>query len=135
MSIERKFVGSVSEAGKLVMEPAVRRLWDDHVRGLSGCQVEWTLRKKRVGRTDRANRYYFGVVVPLIAEYCGYERDEMHEALAMKFLRIEDCPITGTPRRKHTPETNSKEFATYVDSCIRFAAELGVYVPQPGETW
>jgi hypothetical protein len=72
--------------------------------------------------------------VPLLAEYCGYDcHDDMHEALAFKFLRIEDCPITGSPRRKHTPETDSKEFATYVDSCIRLASEYGLWIPAPGE--
>ena len=53
----------------------------------------------------------------------------MHETLAMRFLRIEDCPITGAPRRKHTPKTDTKEFSEYVDHCIRLAAELGVVIP------
>jgi hypothetical protein len=121
----------VSDDAKLEMESQgdVKRV----LRGLIGEVVEVIIRKRRSKRSDRANRYYFGVVVKLMAEHCGYEPDEMHEALAFRFLRIEDDPITGSPRRKRTPKTNTAEFADYVDQCIRFAAELGVYVPQPGK--
>ena len=115
------------------MPPAVRGLMDRHLLSLCDKPVYVIIRQHRKQRTTRQGRYYFGVVVPLIAEYCGYEKQEMHELLAMRFLRIEDDPVTGSPRRKHTPETNTKEFAEFTESCIRFAAELGVYVPAPGE--
>jgi hypothetical protein len=71
--------------------------------------------------------------VPLIAEHCGYDKQEMHELLAMRFLRMADDPVTGSPRRRHTPETDTKDFSDYVDACIRLAAELGVYIPEAGE--
>ncbi|NDB18810.1 MAG: hypothetical protein EB027_06070, partial [Actinobacteria bacterium] len=66
-----------------------------------------------------------------IAAHCGYDKQEMHELLAMRYLRIEDDPVTGAPRRKSTPATDSEEFTEYVDHCIAFAAELGVVVPPP----
>lgn len=80
-------------------------------------------------RSSPANRYYRGVVVKLLADYLGYEQDEMHEVLGMRFLRIEDCPITGVPRRKRTSKLPSTEFAEYVDACIRLAAQLGLVIP------
>ncbi len=123
----------VTDSAKLewseVQKARLRQVLAKH----AGHEVDVVFKRHREKRSDRANRYYFGVVIPLIADYCGYERDEMHEALAMKFLRIEDDPITGTPRRQRTPKTDSKEFAEYVDRCRRFATELGVYVPDPGE--
>lgn len=122
--------GQVSESGEL--PESVRGLVAVHLSRLKGVQIEMTIRRARNKRSDRASRYYFGVVVSLLGEHCGYDRQEMHEALAMRFLRIADCPITGAPRRKHTPDTDSKEFSEYVDSCIRLASELGVYIPQPG---
>jgi hypothetical protein len=84
-------------------------------------------------RSSQQNRYYFGVVVKMIAEFCGYEPDEMHETLAMKFLRIEDDPILGTPRRQRTPKTNTAEFTEYIEQCRRLGAQLGLYIPDPGE--
>jgi hypothetical protein len=95
--------------------------------------VEIAIKKVRATRSSQANRYYFGVVVKLFAEHCGYDPEDMHEALAMRFLRIEDCPITGAPRRTRTPKCDSHDFAVYVDACIRLALEYGVVIPQPGE--
>ncbi len=128
------FHATVSEKGTLVMPPAVRGLMERHLGTLKGKSVVMTIKAETKTRTDRQSRYYFGVVVPLIAEHCGYEKDEMHDCLAMRFLRIEDDPITGSPRRKRTPATDTKEFAEYVDACIRLASELGVYIPDPGAT-
>lgn len=125
--------GTVTPDGRLEFQPAVRGLMRRHLSTLAGKAVEVTIRAEARKRTDRQSRYYFGVVVPLLAEFCGYDKQEMHELLAMRFLRIEDDPVTGSPRRKRTPQTNTKEFAEYVDTCIRLAAELGVYVPEPGE--
>lgn len=123
------FLAQVTPAGKLVFED--RAAFVRHVRALAGKPVDVVVKRHRAQRSQKANAYYFGVVVKLLAEHCGYEPDEMHEALAMRFLRIEDCQVTGSPRRKRTPDTDTKEFADYVDACIRFAAELGVLVPDP----
>ena len=124
------FRGRVLPGGLLVLDQA--KTYGQHLRALAGQYVEVTVRKQRSTRSSQANRYYFGVVVKLLAAHCGYDPDEMHEALAMKFLRIEDCPVTGAPRRRRTPQTNTAEFAEYVDACIRLAAELGVVIPEPG---
>ena len=127
--IDLVFTGKVLSGGLLVLDRP--QDYARHVRAHRGQFVEVILRKHRSKRSSQANRFYFGVVVKLLAEHCGYDAQEMHEALAMRFLRIEDCPITGAPRRKRTPETDSQEFAEYVDHCIRLAAELGVVIPDP----
>ena len=127
MNVPFLFYARVLDGGLLVMEKP--KDYARAVRSFAGKHVEIILRKRKTKRSNQANRYYFGVVVKLFAEHCGYEPDEMHEALAMRFLRIEDCPITGAPRRKRTPETDSTEFAEYVDRCIRLAAEHGCVIP------
>jgi hypothetical protein len=133
MALTPIFHGRITEQGELVLFDTERTQRRAHLRSLSGKDVEIVVRRKRQQRSSQANRYYFGVVVPLIAEHCGYEKDEMHELLAMKFLRTEDDPVTGSPRRKHTPETDTQEFGEYVDACIRLGAELGVVIPAPNE--
>jgi hypothetical protein len=124
---------TVSDTGKLEFSDVMLGVLARHCRSLVGQTVDVVIRRHREQRTDRQSRYYFGVVVPLIGEHCGYDKQEMHELLAMRFLREADDPITGSPRRKSTPKTNTKEFADYLDQCIRFASELGVYIPAPGE--
>jgi len=125
--------GVVNEAGKLELSEVARGVLTRQLQSLAGKPVDVTVRVHRHQRSRQANRFYFGVVVPLLAAYCGYEKDEMHELLAMRFLRIADDPVTGSPRRTHTPETDSKEFADYVDACMRFGAALGVYIPNANE--
>ncbi len=104
-----------------------------HVRSLAGQFVEVTIRKQRTQRSEKQSRYYFGVVIAVIADHLGYEKDELHELLAMRFLRLDDDPVTGSPRRKRTPKTDTAEFSEYVEQCVRFGAELGVVIPAPGE--
>ena len=123
------FPARVNERGQVIIRD--RASFDNYAKTLQGSELEVIIRKRKSQRSSQQNRYYFGCVVKLIGEYCGYDTDDMHEALAMKFLRIEDCPITGAPRRKRTPKTNTAEFANYVDQCIRFGAELGVVIPEP----
>ena len=123
------FRGRVLARGLLVLDRP--RDYAAHVRSLAGSFVELTLRKQRTKRSSQANRFYWGQVVTPLGEQLGYDRQEMHEVLAMHFLRIEDCPITGAPRRKRTPATDTAEFARYVDDCIRLAAEHGVVVEDP----
>lgn len=127
----RVHYAQVDDDGRLRLD--LPEVFKQDIRRFAGKPVEVTVKEKRNRRSDRANRYYFGVVVKLMAEHCGYEVDEMHEALAFRFLRLEDDPITGSPRRQRTPKTNTKEFADYVESCIRFGAELGVVIPGPNE--
>ena len=124
------FAARLDDHGKVIIRD--RLSFDNYAKTLQGSELEVIIRKRKSQRSSQQNRYYFGVVIKLIGEYCGYDTDDMHEALAMKFLRIEDCPITGAPRRKRTPKTNTAEFAAYVDQCIRFGAELGVVIPEPG---
>ena len=123
------FPARVLDGGLLVLDRP--RDYGRYLQILKGQFVEVIVRKRRTQRSGQANRYYWAAVVTPLAEHCGYERGEMHETLAMRFLRIEDCPFTGAPRRKRTPKCDSKEFSDYVDSCIRLAADLGVVVADP----
>lgn len=125
------FAGNVDGVGRLTLDslPNFRA----HLGRLKEKRVEVVVRPFRSQRSNEANRYYWGVVVPLIAEELGYEKQEAHDVLAMHLLRIEDCPVTGAPRRKRTPDCDTAAFASYVDSCIRLAAEHGIRVPAANE--
>lgn len=119
----------VDDAGHLAMDD--RRAFRQAVDALRGQEVEVTIQRRRYARSLKANAFYHAAVVQPLADHLGYEHDEMHEALAFHFLRIEDEPITGTPRRKSTRDLSTAEMADYVDRCIRFCAEHGVVVDDP----
>ena len=123
--------GSVSDAGKLELSAVGREVLTRHLASLKGKPIDLIVKVHRNPRSTQANKYYWGVVVPILAEYCGYDKQAMHEALAFRFLRLEDDPITGSPRRQHTPETDTKAFAEYLEQCIQLAGELGLEIPAP----
>lgn len=126
-----EFVGPVDTRGQL--DEDTRAEIRDGLKRFAGKRVRVVVTEDQDRRSTRANRYYWGVVIKLFAEHTGYDAHDLHEALAMKFLRIEDCPITGAPRRKRTPKTDTQEFREYVDACIRLAAEYGVVIPDARE--
>jgi hypothetical protein len=79
-----------------------------------GCELQ---QAKRKSNTDPQRRFYRGVIVPIFAEWMGEaDMEDAHQALAWKFLRIEDHPITGTPRRKSTArgQMSDAEMADYL---------------------
>lgn len=95
-------------------------------------QYELTLRKHVNRRSTSANAYYWACVVPILAEFIGCDHQEAHEALKRKFLTID--PDAVIPITRSTAELDSTQFAWYVDSVRRFAAEFfGCAIPGPGE--
>lgn len=52
-----------------------------------------------------------------MAEHCGYEPEEMHDALV-----------------RSTAKLNTAEMTEYIEQCRRLAAEMSIYIPDPNET-
>jgi hypothetical protein len=130
------FVSTCDADGKWHIERNVRAAMTAHVSAsMKNSVVEIVVRKKANRRSDRANRYYWGVVLAEICSCAGYRRkdaEQLHDALAHKFLPLPPCPITGSPRRQRTPETDTAEFGVYLEEVIQWAAETwGVVIPEP----
>ncbi len=92
------------------------------------------------GRSGCQNRYYWGVVIDLLSEHTGFDREEMHEVLKHKFLRktvwihkkggIEEQSIIT----KSTTGLTTKQFEEYLSGIRQWAsADLGVFLPEPNE--
>jgi hypothetical protein len=87
-------------------------------------------KNKATVRSIQQNRYYWGVVVDLLAAYTGYLPEEMHEALKFKFLRIKRDKLPDTV--KSTAGLSKDDFCEYIDSIQKWAAtEMGVVIPDP----
>ena len=120
-----KFVGLKAREH---FEAAMRRFPD----GVVGVRFE-VLREKR---SSAQNRYWHGVVIPLFAEHCGYEFEEMKDALALELLPKEVIDMkTGEVRTVpgHTSELNTKQFNELIERAQRLGAGMGIYVPDPNE--
>ena len=118
----------------------------DHVKGAikrwcatfrNGTHVEITIKKYKSKRTNDQNAYYWGVVIPIIADYVGHDNaEDMHEDLKLKFnpagSKIDSGKVIGgTTTKMSTVEFFSGE-TSYVERICRWASmECGLYVPPP----
>jgi hypothetical protein len=87
-------------------------------------------------RSNNLNSYYWGVVVKMISDATGYESDEVHDILAMKFLPPRIVEIGGEAHavRTRTSKLSTVDFQQFCEDCKRWAAsELSLYIPDPNE--
>ncbi len=90
----------------------------------------------RPQRSSAQNRYWHGVVIPLFADHCGYEFDEMKDALALRLIPKDLVDMsTGEVHTVpgHTSDLNVKEFNDLIERAQRLGAEMDIYIPDPNE--
>ena len=103
----------------------------------NGTHVEIIIRKYKTKRSNDQNAYYWGVVIPIIADYVGHDNPEdMHEDLKLKFNPVKSKidptkKIGGTTTKLSTVDFFSAE-TSYVERICRWASmECGLYIPPP----
>uniref|UniRef100_A0A6M3LLC6 Uncharacterized protein n=1 Tax=viral metagenome TaxID=1070528 RepID=A0A6M3LLC6_9ZZZZ len=102
----------------------------------TGAHVEIIIRKHRSKRTDEQNRYYWGVVVAILADHFGYEPEEFHEEMKLMFNPIQSKidpsrTIGGSTTKMSTVDFFSDQ-DSYVERICRWGAtEHGVFIPPP----
>lgn len=83
-------------------------------------------------RSDKENRYYWGGIIEPLADYFGYSKEEMHDALKSMFLKIE---IPGKPPKiLSTAKLNTLEAETYYEQIRIWAlSDYGIRLKLPNE--
>lgn len=96
--------------------------------------VEVQIRKFRKNRSVNQNRYYWGVVMRMIADDLGYTPQEAHEAMVHQFL-LRDSEKDGVPPTvRSTAAMTTMEFEEYLEMVKKWAAEFRqLYIPDPSE--
>jgi hypothetical protein len=123
------FSGKVEHGKVLLQRP---KAYQAEIERLEGKQIELVIRKLRVRRSNQESRYYFGVVVPLIAEACGYTEQEAHRALGLKFFVI--YKDNALPTVQSTADMTTVEFEDRMRQIRQWADQfLEVYIPVPNE--
>jgi len=96
---------------------------------------DWKYRVEQVKnvRTIPQNRYYWGVMMPILCDHFWYTPEEMHSALKIHFL----VDVSGKlPIIKSTKKITTSDFIKYVESIQRWAAQdYGLYIPDPNEIY
>lgn len=121
------------EKGKPVFVNRDRFMKD--LENREGKDVYISITTPKSKRSDQQNRYYWGVVVKILADELGYFSYEMHELLRIKFLKRELIlnEVIYTIGSS-TTKLNTKEMEIYLENIRRWAAiELNILIPLPNE--
>jgi len=127
--MEREFIVCNSDGSLAVFLRELERLVE------TGKRYRIRVKQWRRARSLQANAYYWSVVVPALADHCGYNEGQMHEELLGAYVGWEDRTVLGHtrayPRRTTTtPETmDVVDFQGLIQTGQRIAAELGVVLP------
>lgn len=125
------FNGFVDENGALRFpDPSIVR---DFLRTLAGFDVDVQIGKHYKRRTERENRYYWGVIIPLVAAEVGDEEPEfVHASLQ---IAVGHCKnILGRDVPLGTSTLSTVEFEEYAAKTRMFASKfLNLYIPEPNE--
>lgn len=91
---------------------------------------EVIIRDHKTKRSLQQNAYYW-TVVEILAEYSGYDKEDMHRDLAIRFLGPEEFSVSGVKYHgaKSTTKLNTKEFSDYLDKVIATAQSLELQIP------
>ena len=111
------------------------------LKELDGKRVEISLKEYKNTRSNRANRYYWGVVIPSVFKAFAemgiklVNHEQAHEALKQKFLMIEVKTKEGSFRiPQSTSSMKTDEFANYIFVVVDYLREYyNFVVPEPRE--
>lgn len=117
------------------------------LESLDGKEVEIKISRKKKTRSNNQNRYYWGVVIPVIKQGlidAGFNRSIVNDSnLVHEFLKNMFCPkielvnedtgevLTLPPTTTSNTTTQMMEY--FQDIQIWAAEKLGISVPDPGE--
>ena len=102
-----------------------------------GTKIDITIRKHSSKRTNLQNRYYWGTVVAILADYFGHDNaEDMHTDLKEKFNPVESKLEPGKMIGGTTTKLSTIDFMvaedSYVERICRWASmEYSIYIPPP----
>jgi hypothetical protein len=101
-------------------------------------RVEVTVEKMKHSRTLQQNKYYWSVIVKLIAQHTGHDPEQIHELLKQmwspKWHMLTDNLSPDMAIPTSTTRLDTLEFVEYTEKCRMWANEfLNLNIPLPGE--
>lgn len=108
-----------------------REKYNNWLVQLNNKEVEVIIRKKRKNRSERQNRYYWGVVLKLISESTGESLEDLHNHFSYKWLSCSG-KSGKLNTKKSTTSLSTVEFMEYIDKIISWGEEfLNITFPEP----
>lgn len=120
------------EFGKLNPTAFQQEIINRYLSTRNGKAVELKLARPVDTRSQRQNRFYWGVVLTTIADATGNTTEDLHEHFKAVFLPRRFVTLAGkeTEVAKTTTKLSTDEFSKYLQQIAAFAAsELGITLP------
>lgn len=145
MDIPLTYYGSVKD-GKILLPR--KKFQEEVTRQFEGKRIEVTVQKKKRKRSNEQNKYYRGVVIPILAyTFKEWNKDIeitneiVHNWAKDRFLPMvtdwEDLIIKTPEGEKEMTKTTTRlstvQFMDYIALIQQWAAEFGIYIPDPNE--
>jgi hypothetical protein len=116
-------------------------LWTDPVKTskvmskYEGKEVVVTISRPQNQRSLNQNAYYWKVIIEILTDTLGYEREETHEVLRGKFLLDWKTVAGESIQFSHsTTELSTIEFEDYLQKIREWASvKLNIFIPLPNE--
>jgi len=132
------------ENGKLTRN---RPLLSKAVQSLEGKNITITVERTKKKRTNQQNRFYWGVMIPLIRQGLNdlghfYNNNQAHEIVKQHVadtapdVIIEELTLNGLTSRRimSTSELTTSGFMDFQEVAGQFAADyLSIVVPEPNQ--
>lgn len=123
------FFGEIKEGKLRFFDPDKLSIW---LSKLNNKEIQVTIERKKKDRSIHQNAYYWKIVVGILSEHFGYFKDEFHEILKWKFLRI--VKDNGLETVKSTTRLSTKEMEDYLSKIRMWASsEFQIFIPEPNE--
>ena len=120
------------EGGRLKPSPGQQATIGNYLRTREGKAVEVKFARPTTSRSQRQNRFYWGVVLTAIAESTGNSTEDIHvvlrdRLLPRKFITLGSKEVEV---KKSTADLSTEEFTLYLEAVRAWAAtELGITMP------
>lgn len=106
---------------------------------LAGQPVTITVSKAKSKRSRNANAYWWGVVIPCIADslgYLPYEHEAVHDAVVRQIIGLRPGADPRLQIRQSTHDMDKEDFGVLIEATVIWAAtELGIVIPDPDKLW
>lgn len=97
------------------------------------CDVVVTIERQKTSRSKEQLAYYWGVVLPEIANHTGHDVDELHEIFKSKYLRKRKFwRGSSLTTISSTTVLSLKEMSNFISLVIAEANEMEIAIPPAG---
>jgi hypothetical protein len=127
------FIAHVDKGKLIPNDPMALNVF---LSGAKNGRVAVTIDSIKKQKSNSQNKYYRGVVIPIIADYMGYpswEHDIVHGIIAAKYFIAEDSKGMKYVRSSSLDKWTTEDWEEVMHRIKYDFANMGCYIPDPDE--